>query len=63
VESALQQVSQRGYEIAVSRLRQIRDVMDRLGKTGELASYLASVRFNHKRKRNFMLLLDKTRLT
>jgi uncharacterized Zn finger protein len=63
VESALQQVSQRGYEIAVSRLRQIRDVMIRLGKTGELAAYLASVRFNHKRKRNFMLLLDGARVS
>jgi len=63
VESALQQVSQQGYEIAVSRLRQIRDVMSRLGKTGEWASYLASVRLSHKRKRNFMVLLDGARLS
>ncbi|HEY0555354.1 MAG TPA: hypothetical protein VGG20_13915 [Thermoanaerobaculia bacterium] len=63
VESALQQVSQQGYEIAVSRLRQIRDVMNQLGKTAELAAYLASVRLSHKRKRNFMLLLDKARLS
>jgi uncharacterized Zn finger protein len=63
VESAAQQVSPQGYEIAVARLRQIRDVMNRLGKTGELVAYLASVRLNHKRKRNFMLLLDKARLS
>jgi uncharacterized Zn finger protein len=63
VESALQQVNQYGYETAVSRLRQIRDVMNRLGKTQEWASYLASVRLAHKRKRNFMLLLSEAGLS
>lgn len=61
-ESVLQQASQRGYEIAVARLKQVRDVMTRLGKTGELATYLASVRLAHKRKRNFLKLLDAAKL-
>ena len=61
-ESVLQQASQRGYEIAVARLKQVRDVMTRLGKTGELATYLAAVRLVHKRKRNFLKLLDAAKL-
>ncbi len=61
-ESVLQHASQRGYEIAVARLKQVRDVMTRLGKTRELADYLATVRFAHKRKRNFLKLLDAAKL-
>ena len=61
-ESALQQVNQEGYKVAVARLRQVRDVMKRLGKDRELAAYLDSVRFTHKRKRNFLLLLNAAKL-
>ncbi len=61
-ESALQQPSPRGYEAAAARLKQVRDVMTRLGKTRELAAYLASVRLANKRKRNFLKLLDAARL-
>ena len=57
-ESALQRVNQEGYKVAVARLRQIRDVMKRQGKVREFAAYLDSVRLTHKRKRNFLLLLD-----
>ena len=60
--AVLQQASQRGYEIAVARLKQVRDVMTRLGKTRELAAYLAAVRLAHKRKRNFLKLLDGAKL-
>lgn len=61
-ESVLQHASQRGYEIAVARLKQVRDVMTRLGKSRELADYLTTVRFAHKRKRNFLKLLDAAKL-
>jgi len=62
VESVLQHASQSGYETAVARLKQVRDVMTRLGKSRELADYLATVRFAHKRKRNFLKLLDAAKL-
>lgn len=62
VEAALQQVSQQGYEVAVARLRRIRDVMKRSGKTREFATYLASLRLAHKRKRNFVSLLNAAKL-
>lgn len=61
-ESALQGAGQHGYETAVARLEQIRDVMTRLGKTRQLAEYLASLRLVHKRKRNFLKLLDAAKL-
>ena len=47
------------YEEAVKYLGIIRDLMNRLGKAGEFAAYLASVRTAHKPKRNFMKLLDR----
>jgi uncharacterized Zn finger protein len=62
VESALQRVSQEGYQTAVARLRQVKDVMVKLGKTRDFAAYLASLRLAHKRKRNFLQLLDRARL-
>jgi hypothetical protein len=36
--------------------------MTRLGKARELAAYLAAVRLAHKRKRNFLKLLDGAKL-
>lgn len=61
-ESAVQQTNQRGYEVAIARLTQVRDVMTRLGKTRELAEYLAAVRLANNRKRNFVKLLDAAKL-
>jgi tetratricopeptide (TPR) repeat protein len=61
-ESAVQQTNQRGYEVAIARLTQVRDVMTRLGKTRELAEYLAAVRLVNNRKRNFVKLLDAAKL-
>jgi uncharacterized Zn finger protein len=55
-------LQKRAYEIAVARLKQVRDVMNLLGKTRELAAYLAAVRLAHKRKRNFLKLLDGAKL-
>ncbi len=59
VEPTLAAKNNGAYEEAVKYLRIIRDLMNRLGKTGEFAAYLASVRIAHKPKRNFMKLLDK----
>jgi tetratricopeptide (TPR) repeat protein len=47
------------YEDAVKLLRTVQRLMDRLGRSGDFPSYLASVRSAHKPKRNFMKLLDK----
>ena len=45
------------YREAIGLLRKVRVLMVRLGRAGEFASYLESVRLAHKPKRNFMKLL------
>ena len=42
---------------AIGLLRKVCALMVRLGRAGEFASYLESVRLAHKPKRNFMKLL------
>lgn len=62
VKSALQTGSGWGYQRAVEHLQRIRDLMKRTGQSREFAAYLASVRQEHKRKRNFMKLLEEADL-
>ncbi len=47
------------YAEAVTLLRKIRAVMDRLGREAEFKLFVDSVRATHRRKRNLIKLLDK----
>ncbi len=49
------------YEEAVALMRKVRETLARLGRASEFADYVASVRAEHKRKRNFVRLLDAMR--
>lgn len=58
VEPTLQRKHNEAYREAIGFLRKVRALMVRLGREGEFASYLDSVRVAHKPKRNFMKLLE-----
>lgn len=62
VDQALAAVNERGYQMATGHLRRIRDMLKAHGRSQELASYLAAVRQEHKRKRNFLAILDAAKL-
>lgn len=47
-----------GYERAAELLRKVRVLFGRVGRGAELAAYLDDVRTRHRRKRNFIKLLD-----
>ncbi|MHC4715549.1 MAG: SWIM zinc finger family protein [Planctomycetota bacterium] len=49
------------YRQASSLIRKIKRLMNGLGQEAEFAGFLATVRAAHKRKRNFMKLLDRVR--
>jgi len=40
-------------------MRRVKQLMGNLGEDGEFRQYLAEVRTEYKRKRNFMKLLDR----
>jgi uncharacterized Zn finger protein len=61
VAPTLAQTNNEAYRRAVGFLRKIHHLMDRLDQSGEFARYLESVRAAHKRKRNFMKLLDRAK--
>ena len=48
----------RAYEEAVKLLRKIRELMCRLDRVTEFEDYLAAIRVEYKRKRNFIKLLE-----
>jgi tetratricopeptide (TPR) repeat protein len=58
LKPALQYAEQRAYEDAVEILRKIRKLTVRIGKEGEFASIIESIRARHKPRRNLMKLLD-----
>ena len=47
------------YTQAAGLLRRVKQLMGQLGEDGEFQQYLAQVRAEYKRKRNFMKLLEK----
>lgn len=61
IEPALAQTNGEGYRQAVSHLRKVRELMRRLGEEAGFTGYLADIRANHKRKRNFVTMLDRAR--
>jgi len=62
VDQALSLVNERGYQMAVGHLRRIRDMLKAHGRSQEFLAYLAALRQEHKRKRNFLALLDAAKL-
>jgi uncharacterized Zn finger protein len=59
IEPTLAQKHNEAYKDAVGLLRKIGGLMARLGRGEEFVGYLASIRADHKPKRNFMKLLDQ----
>jgi len=59
VEALINQKNNSSYAEAVKLLRKIRDLMTRLQRSEEFASYLARVRTAHKPKRNFIKLAER----
>lgn len=61
VERALERKNARAYEEAVALVRKVRQMLARLGRASEFGDYLARVGAAHRRKRNFIRLLDAMR--
>jgi uncharacterized Zn finger protein len=61
VESALGHKDKEGYREAVRLLKKIQGLITRIGRDEEFPPYLESVRTAHKRKRNFLKLLDRAK--
>lgn len=59
VEPTLARKNNESYEEAVVLLSKIDKILKRLERTKEWKGYLQELRSNHKRKRNFISLLDK----
>jgi uncharacterized Zn finger protein len=61
VQRLVGQKNNRSYEEAVATMRRVRDAMSRLEPPGDFRSYVATLRAEHRPKRNFMALLDRAR--
>lgn len=61
LEHTLAQTNNAAYEAGIRLLKRIRTVMDRMGQEKSFAGYLASVRADFARKRNFIRLVEETR--
>jgi uncharacterized Zn finger protein len=59
IEPTLKQANNAAYAEAVTLLQKIRELLDRLDRGTEFDDYLAALRVEYKRKRNFIKLLDK----
>lgn len=62
VERLLDEKHNQAYREAEKLLKKIRDLMARLKRTESFKAYLAEVRARHKPKRNFIKLLDQSKL-
>ncbi|MFI5175375.1 MAG: SWIM zinc finger domain-containing protein [Terriglobia bacterium] len=62
VEPALLQKNNLAYAEAVDLLRKAKSLMVRMDRAGQFAEHLNGLRMQHKAKRNFMRLLEKSRL-
>jgi len=58
IAPTLNQGNNVAYEEAVKLLQKIRELMARLDRVTEFDDYLAALRVEYKRKRNFIKLLD-----
>ncbi|GMQ83687.1 MAG: SWIM zinc finger family protein [Gammaproteobacteria bacterium] len=55
----VERTNNQAYAQAAGLLRRVKQLMGKLGEDGEFCQYLAQVRVDYKRKRNFMKLLEK----
>jgi uncharacterized Zn finger protein len=58
IAPTLKQANNTAYEEAVKLVQKIRELMGRLDRVTEFEDYLAALRVEYKRKRNFIKLLD-----
>jgi uncharacterized Zn finger protein len=58
IAPTLKQANNAAYAEAVKLLRKIRQLMARLDREAEFEDYLVALRFEYKRKRNFIKLLQ-----
>lgn len=61
IAPTLDRTSNEAYREAVGLLRKVRGLMVQIGRGAEFARYLDEIRVEHKRKRNFIKLLDHAR--
>jgi len=59
IDPIVERKNNQAYAEAAGLLRRIRDLMAGLGEEGAFQGYLTTVRAAHKRKRNFMSLVDR----
>jgi uncharacterized Zn finger protein len=59
IVTILKRANNSAYEEALNLVRKIRELMARVKRENEFEDYLASLRVEYKRKRNFMRLLNK----
>jgi uncharacterized Zn finger protein len=59
IVAVLKQANNSAYNEALSLVRKIRELTARLNRENEFEYYLAALRVEYKRKRNFMKLLDE----
>ena len=55
----IDQTNNQAYDEAIGFLKKARELLQRLGRQAEFAPFIANLRANYKRKRNFMTLLSK----
>lgn len=58
VAPTVEMTNSTAYEQAVALLRKVRELLTRLGRPAEFDDYLAALRVEYKRKRNFIKLLE-----
>jgi uncharacterized Zn finger protein len=58
IAPTLKQGNNDAYEEAVKLLQKIRELMGRLDRVTEFEDYVAALRVEYKRKRNFIKLLN-----
>jgi len=61
VDSVINLGSGDAYRDAVALIRKIGELMRRVGRAGDFAGYVATLRATHRRKRNFVALLDRVK--
>jgi hypothetical protein len=59
VEPAVQRMNNESYREAAGFVRKAAKLLKRLGRAEEWERYLGELRTNHRRKRNFMKLLEQ----
>jgi uncharacterized Zn finger protein len=59
IGSIVERTNNQAYAQAAGLLRRVKQLMGNLGEDDEFRQYLAEVRTEYKRKRNFMKLLDR----